>query len=161
MGGSRKWPRGHAPDALHDKAGAGTPDQQSQPDPRVAPSAADASPPEQPFVLVAARSPKRARLGEVLPARRARALLPLPALPRIPKRAVFAVGIAAGLAAPAIARHLLLRSLAGFVADSPRILHSPALEAASVEIIRITGLSPHRGRAGELVGTLLERVDRG
>jgi hypothetical protein len=161
MGGSWMRSRGHAQNAQPNESTTETPDLRSQPDRPATRSAADASPPEQPFVLVAGRSPKRARLGEVLPARRTRAHLPLPALPRIPKRAILAVGIAAGLAAPAIARQLLLRSLPGLVADSPRLLPSRALEAASVEIIRVTAVSPHPGRAGDLVGTLLERVGRG
>jgi hypothetical protein len=161
MGRSRMSTRVHGHDVQTKETSTETSETGAQPAPPATGPIADASPPEQPFVLVAGRSPRRARLGEVLPARRARAGLPLPALPRIPKRAVLAVGIAAGLAAPTIARHLLLRSLPALVAGSPRALSSRGLEAASVEIIRITGVSPRPGRAGDLVGALLERVGRG
>jgi len=72
-----------------------------------------ALPPEQPVLLLPAGT-RAVRVGELLPPT-ARRPWPLSVvrLPIVPKRAILAAGVCAGLAAPTIARHLATRMLLG------------------------------------------------
>lgn len=119
----------------------------------------DGAPPEQPIPLTPFAPTRRVRPGEVLPAVGDRSRLALPALLRAPKRTLFAAGMVAGLAAPMIVRHVVLRSLWELVAPGHgRRGQFRAAEAASVEIIRVTGVTARHGHAAELVGRVLERA---
>jgi hypothetical protein len=80
------------------------------------------------------------RVGELLPARRRRWPLSVIRLPVVPKRAVLAAGVCAGLAAPSIARHLATRLLLGG--------HPAAASAEGVlEVTRIVYTGPLTPRA--------------
>lgn len=115
------------------------------------------APTEQP-VLVPATS---ARVGVVLPAGRAGALLRHIPLPRVPKRTVFAVGLCAGLAAPLVGRQVAIQALTALIggARAARPLARP-LEGATVEIIRIHYASAAAGHAANAVTKILEQVRR-
>jgi len=113
--------------------------------------------PEQPISLTApaARWPALvrsgvARVGEVLPARRAPLSLSL-TVPRVPKRAIFAAGICAGLAAPSLARRLVGRGLAAAFGRRDRpALSQTNWQSATLEIIRVTYAGPGRRRSGSV-----------
>jgi len=112
--------------------------------------------PEQP-VLVPATSSSPARIGVVLPAGRASALLRHIPLPRVPKRTVFAVGICAGLAAPLVGRQLAVQALMALVGQGRA---TRPLEGATVEIIRIHYAGAAAGHAASAVAKILEQVRR-
>jgi hypothetical protein len=119
--------------------------------------------PEQPIVL--AQGPKTAvkpaRTGVVISARRGRSLLPSLPVPRVPKRAIFAVGIFAGLTGPAVARHLATQALTATLGPGKRPTRANGTwESATVEIIRVTSSSNDAGRVSETVGKLLEQIRR-
>ena len=115
--------------------------------------------PEQPIPLQPIPSPRRAKVGVVLPARRS--LLPALPVPKVPKRAIFAVGICAGLAAPSLTRHLATRAMAAALGTGVQAATSTAAwESATVEIIRVTFASPQRGGATAAVGKILEQLRR-
>jgi len=78
----------------------------------VPPDGQAALPPEQPVLLLPS-GPRTVRVGELLPAPGRRWPLSLVRLPVVPKRAILAAGICAGLAAPTVARHLATRVLLG------------------------------------------------
>jgi hypothetical protein len=74
-----------------------------------------AAPLEQPVLLTPVGATRQVHVGDVLPpARRGwpGPLARLP-LPMVPKRAILAAGVCAGLVAPTLARHLASRMLAG------------------------------------------------
>jgi hypothetical protein len=110
--------------------------------------------------VAADRRAGRVLHGVVLPAGRPRSLLAaaLP-IPRVPRRAIFAVGICAGLAAPSIVKQVAGRAL---LATTGRGSGSPGerWESATMEIIRVTYAGPRRGQAAEAVGKLLEQLRR-
>jgi hypothetical protein len=117
--------------------------------------------PEQPIPLPPPVGVRRAKVGVVLPARRS--LLPaLPfEVPRVPKRAIFAAGICAGLAAPSLTRELAGRALTAALGPGRRA--SPSVEGwetATVEIIRVIYAGPRGGQAAAAVGKILERLGR-
>lgn len=120
--------------------------------------------PEQPVPLPAIPGARRARVGVVLPARRR--LLPALALPipRVPKRAIFAVGICAGLAAPSVTRQLAGRALLAALGPGRTAASRPgapaALEATTVEIIRVSSVGQRPGQTAAAVGKLLEQLTR-
>ena len=119
--------------------------------------------PEQPVPLPALRGVRPARAGVLVPARSARSPLALPALPvpRVPKRALLAVGVCAGLAAPAITRQVAGRALAAVLGADRRPARPSVVggwEGATLEIIRITYRSPRQGEAAAMVGRLLDRL---
>ena len=120
-------------------------------------AAADALP-EQPVPLPPIPSPRRAKVGVVLPARRS--LLPSLPVPRVPKRAIFAVGICAGLAAPSLTRHLANRAVTAALGSGLQPATTAAWESATVEIIRVTFGSQERGGTAAAVGRLLEQLRR-
>ena len=142
-----------APDGTSDAAVAAT--EQPVPDQPV---------PEQPVPLPAIPGARRARVGVVLPARRR--LLPALALPipRVPKRAIFAVGICAGLAAPSVTRQLAGRALLAALGPGRTAASRPgtpaALEATTVEIIRVSSVGQRPGQTAAAVGKLLEQLTR-
>jgi hypothetical protein len=119
--------------------------------------------PEQPVPLPALPGVRPARTGVLLPARSARSPLALPALPvpRVPKRAILAVGVCAGLAAPAITRQIAGRALAAVLGADRRPARPSVVggwEGATLEIIRITYRGPRQGEAAAMVGRLLDRL---
>lgn len=81
-------------------------------------------------------------VGEVLPARRQRWPISLVRLPAVPKRAILAAGLCAGLAAPGLARHLASRVLAGRPAVRPE---------GVLEITRIVYAGPLTPRAANAI----------
>jgi hypothetical protein len=105
------------------------------------------------------RGVRRVIHGVVLPAGRSRSLLAALPIPRVPRRAIFAVGICAGLAAPSIVKQVAGRAL---LATTGRGSGSPGerWESATMEIIRVTYASPGRGQAAETIGKLLEQLRR-
>src|SRR4051794_33527189 len=107
--------------------------------PVAAPSADQATlPPEQPVLLLPTGT-RAVRVGELLPpAPQRRWPLSVVRLPVVPKRAILAAGVCAGLAAPTIARHLATRMLLG----------GPAVRADGIlEITRIVYDGPLTPRA--------------
>lgn len=111
--------------------------------------------PEQPVPLATIQGGRKVRVGVVLPARRSFGTLSLPT-PRVPKRAILAAGVCAGLAAPAITRHLAARALIAALGPA----RSTAMEAATIEIIRVSFTSPKTGQAAAAVSKLLEQIRR-
>jgi hypothetical protein len=69
-------------------------------------------PPEQPVLLLPSGT-RAVRVGELLPVQRRRWPLSVVRLPAVPKRAILAAGVVAGLAGPTLARHLVTRALLG------------------------------------------------
>jgi len=93
--------------------------------------------PEQPVLLLPSGT-RAVRLGEVLPPERRRWPLSVVRLPAVPKRAVLAAGLVAGLAGPTLARHLATRMLLGGAA---------AKADGVLEITRIVYTGPLTPRA--------------
>ena len=152
-----------APDGTSDAAVAAT--EQPVPDQPLPDQPVPEQPvPEQPVPLPAIPGARRARVGVVLPARRR--LLPALALPipRVPKRAIFAVGICAGLAAPSVTRQLAGRALLAALGPGRTAASRPgvpaALEATTVEIIRVSSVGQRPGQTAAAVGKLLEQLTR-
>jgi hypothetical protein len=105
------------------------------------PSAAIA-PPEQPVLLLPSGDRRPVHVGEVLPARGTAWPRGLVRLPVVPKRAILAAGLCAGLAAPTLARHLVTRVLLGRpagqvgpVLEITRIVYSGPLNAGVASAI--------------------------
>jgi len=94
-------------------------------------------PPEQPVLLLPSGT-RAVRVGEVLPPQRRRWPLSVVRLPVVPKRAVLAAGLVAGLAGPTLARHLATRMLLGGAA---------AKADGVLEITRIVYTGPLTPRA--------------
>jgi hypothetical protein len=86
------------------------------------------------------------RVGELLPARRSRWPLSVVRLPAVPKRAILAAGVCAGLAAPTLARHLATRMLLG--PQAPR-------GEGILEITRIVYNGPLTPRAAAAISKAL------
>jgi hypothetical protein len=98
------------------------------------------APPEQPVLLLPA-GPRTVHVGELLPAPR-RWPLSVVRLPSVPKRAVLAAGLCAGLAAPTLTRVLATRLLLGKAAVRPegvlevtRIVYSGPMTTSTVAAI--------------------------
>jgi len=107
----------------------------------------DAPPPEQPVLLMPSGVTRPVRVGEVLPARRRTWPLSVVRLPVIPKRAILAVGVCAGLAAPTLVRHLATRIIFG----------QPAAPTGGIlEVTRIVYTGPLTPRAATAVSKLLD-----
>jgi hypothetical protein len=97
-------------------------------------------PPEQPILLLPA-GPRTVHVGELLPAPR-RWPLSVVRLPSVPKRAILAAGLCAGLAAPTVTRALATRLLLGKAAVRPesvievtRIVYSGPMTTGAVAAI--------------------------
>jgi hypothetical protein len=105
--------------------------------------------PEQPVLLSPSGAARPVRIGELLPARQRRWPLAIVRLPVIPKRAILAAGVCAGLAAPQIARHLATRVLLG----NPQ----PAVRGVQgvLEITRIVYNGPLTPHAAEAISKAL------
>ena len=104
-------------------------------------------PPEQPVLLMPSGDTRPVHVGELLPARRQRWPLSVVRLPVIPKRAILAAGVCAGLAAPGIARHLATRMILG----------RPAGRAEGfLEVTRIVYTGPLTPRAATAIHKVLE-----
>lgn len=97
--------------------------------------------PEQPVLLTPGGAVRTARVGELLPARRSRWPLSVVRLPAVPKRAILAAGVCAGLAAPQIARHLATRMLLGNSSPTTRAGVEGVLEIT--RIVYNGPLTPH------------------
>ena len=106
--------------------------------------------PEQPVLLTAAGTARPVHVGEVLPARQSRWPLAVVRLPAVPKRAILAAGVCAGLAAPQIARHLATRMLLGNQGMGPR----SGVEGV-LEITRIVYNGPLTPRAADAISKAL------
>jgi hypothetical protein len=96
-----------------------------------------ALPPEQPVLLLPSGT-RAVRVGEVLPPERRRWPLSVVKLPVVPKRAILAAGLVAGMAGPTIAKHLATRMLLGGTA---------ARADGVLEITRIVYTGPLNPRA--------------
>jgi hypothetical protein len=111
------------------------------------PNLTDALPPEQPVLLMPSGGSRPVHVGELLPARRRSWPLALVRLPAIPKRAILAAGVCAGLAAPTLARHLATRVILG----------RPAARASGfLEVTRIVYTGPLTPKAATAIRTVLE-----
>jgi len=110
------------------------------------PGRSDAVPPEQPVLLMPSGGTRPVHVGELLPARRPRWPLSVVRLPAIPKRAILAAGVCAGLAAPTLARHLATRIIFG----------RPTSRVEGVlEVTRIVYTGPLTPRAATAIGKVL------
>src|SRR5437763_10903973 len=67
---------------------------------------ADPALPEQPVLMTAVGTARQIHVGDVLPPARRGWPSSLMRLPAVPKRAILAAGVCAGLVAPTLARHL-------------------------------------------------------
>lgn len=147
---ARLWRR-KRPQQL-DAGGVGTPPPaapETSPDPDLAlpaPGPEPAVAPEQPVLLTVSGAVKPVHVGEVLLARRPRWPLALVRLPSVPKRAILAAGVCAGLAAPGIARHLAARMLLG---------HGAAPVGPVLEVTRIVYSGPLTPQAAAAIGKAL------
>jgi hypothetical protein len=103
--------------------------------------------PEQPVLLTSAGDARPVHVGELLPARRRRWPLPVLRLPSVPKRAILAAGVCAGLAAPSLARHFATRMLLG---------RSGSQAEGLIEITRIVYTGPLTPRAASAITKVLE-----
>jgi hypothetical protein len=111
-----------------------------------APHGNDPTLPEQPVLLMPSGASRPVHVGELLPARRRSWPLELIRLPVVPKRAILAAGLCAGLAAPGLARHLATRVLFG----------RPAPRAQNViEVTRIVYSGPLNPRTAAAIGKVL------
>ena len=115
---------------------------------------ADADAIEQPVLLTPVGQTRQVHVGDVLPPVRRgwpRLLARLP-LPVVPKRAILAAGVCAGLVAPTLARHLATRILIGPSSTSPigstleitKIVYNGPLTADAVSSICKALLSGRR-----------------
>ena len=111
------------------------------------PTASHALPPEQPVLLMPSGGSRPVHVGELLPARRQPWPLTLVRLPAIPKRAILAAGVFAGLAAPSLARHLATRMVMG---------RSATRVEGVLEITRIVYTGPLTPRAATAIGKVLQ-----
>ena len=111
------------------------------------PGPREALPPEQPVLLMPSGATCPVHVGELLPARRRPWPLSVVRLPTVPKRAVLAVGVCAGLAAPGIARHLATRMILG----------RPASRVEGfLDVTRIVYTGPLTPRAATAIHKVLE-----
>ena len=106
--------------------------------------------PEQPVLLTAGGASRPVHVGELLPARQSRWPLSVVRLPAVPKRAILAAGVCAGLAAPQIARHLATRMLLG----NQRVSGRAGVEGV-LEITRIVYNGPLTPRAADAISKAL------
>lgn len=113
-------------------------------DPSVMPERASEAiaPPEQPVLLLPSGDRRPVHVGEVLLARQPSWPRGLVRLPAVPKRAILAAGLCAGLAAPTLAKHLVARVLLGRsagrvgpVLEITRIVYSGPLNAGAASAI--------------------------
>lgn len=114
--------------------------------------------PDQPIPLAPLPDGERPRVGVLLPVRRPRSLVPALPLPRVPKRAIFAIGICAGLAVPGVTRQLAGRALVAAFGGDRGAPPAQAVERATLEVIRVTVSATQRGQAAATVGKLLEAL---
>jgi hypothetical protein len=103
-------------------------------------------PPEQPVLLTPAGERRPVRVGVLLPARRRAWPLSIVRLPAVPRRAILAAGVCAGLVGPTVARHLATRLLLG---------RSAARAEGVLEITRIVYTGPLTPRAAAAIGKAL------
>jgi hypothetical protein len=121
-----------------------------------APTAAQAAdgqaalPPEQPVLLLPSGT-RAVKVGELLPVQRRRWPLSVVRLPAVPKRAILAAGVMAGLAGPTLARHLVTRALLGGAAtradgvlEITRIVYSGPLTPRATSAIAKAILATRR-----------------
>ena len=106
--------------------------------------------PEQPVLLSAGGAARPVHVGELLPARQVRWPLSVLRLPAVPKRAILAAGVCAGLAAPQIARHLATRMLLG----NQQVGARSSIEGV-LEITRIVYNGPLTPRAADAISKAL------
>lgn len=104
-------------------------------------------PPEQPVVLMPSGGTRQVHVGELLPARRRPWPLSVVRVPAIPRRAILAAGVCAGLAAPTLARHLATRMLLGRPSSGVQ---------GVLEVTRIVYTGPLTPRAATAIGKVLE-----
>lgn len=119
--------------------------------------------PEQPTPLPPIPGAPRPRSGVLVPVRASRSLPALRGLPlaRVSKRAVLAVGVCAGLAAPVVTRHLATRALMSLLgAGGGPGASAGRWHTTTVEIIRVTSGSSRPGEAAATVGKILEQLKR-
>ena len=105
------------------------------------------APPEQPVLLMPSGGTRPVHVGELLPARRRSWPFSVVRLPAIPKRAILAAGVCAGLAAPGLARYAATRILFGPTASRVE---------GVLEVTRIVYTGPLTPRAATAIGKVLE-----
>jgi hypothetical protein len=143
MGEAAVVPSDSSRDAASAPPDGATSDGLALPEPRCSGSL----PPEQPVLLMPSGGTRPVHVGELLPARRAPWPLSVARLPVIPKRAILAAGVFAGLAAPTLARHLAMRIIVG----------RPTSRVEGVlEVTRIVYTGPLTPRAATAIGKVLE-----
>ena len=98
------------------------------------------------MLLMPSGDTRPVHVGELLPARRRLWPLELIRLPAIPKRAILAAGLCAGLAAPGLARYA-----------ASRILFGPSAARAEgvLEVTRIIYTGPLNPRTAAAIGKVL------
>jgi len=138
----RLWRRARGR-ADEDRSGPSAPNRLhlTEPVDALEPSEAPADAPlEQPVLLLPA-GPRTVHVGELLPAP-SRWPLSVVRLPSVPKRAILAAGLCAGLAAPTVTRALATRLLLGKAAVRPesvievtRIVYSGPMTTGAVSAI--------------------------
>jgi hypothetical protein len=112
-----------------------------------APARSAEAQPEQPVLLLPNGDARPVHVGELLPARRRGWPLPVLRLPAVPKRAILAAGVCAGLAAPTLARHFATRMLLG---------RSGSRAEGLIEITRIVYTGPLTPKAASAITKVLE-----
>jgi hypothetical protein len=118
-------------------------------DPALAASTADG--PEQPVLLAPAGVSRQVHVGDVLPPVRRGWPRQLARLPEVPKRAILAAGLCAGLAAPVVTRHLVTRLLAG----------NGAAGAGAQATMEITRIVFHGPLTAEAISTIQKALMAG
>lgn len=113
---------------------------------------ADADAPEQPVLLTPVGTPRQVHVGDVLPPARRGWAGGLVRVPTVPKRAILAAGVCAGLVAPTLARHLATRLLIG---SGGKSVGGPA---GTLEITRIVYHGP---ATAEVVTSIIKSLTAG
>jgi hypothetical protein len=115
---------------------------------------ADAAPgdPEQPVMLTPVGTPRQVHVGDVLPPARRGWAGGLVRVPTVPKRAILAAGVCAGLVAPTLARHLATRLLLGPGAKAG------GLPPGTLEVTRIVYHGP---ATAEVVTSIIKALTPG
>jgi hypothetical protein len=141
------WGRQATEDSL-----AGTPPETASPDDQGPAPGAAAALPEQPVLLTPVGTVRQVHIGDVLPPARRGWAGGLVRLPVVPKRAILAAGVCAGLVAPTLARHLVTRLLLGPGAKPAGVL------GGTLEITRIVYHGP---ATAEVMSSVLKALSSG
>ena len=111
--------------------------------------------PEQPVLLTPSGTARPVHVGELLPARQRPWPLSVVRLPAVPKRAILAAGVCAGLAAPGLARHLATRLLLGGRQGARPGIRPGIRPEGILEVTRIVYNGPLTPQAAAAIGKAL------